>query len=41
MPKEVRNNIDHHYISQQQESSFEAERIAYMDEQTDFSQDFD
>lgn len=41
MPKEIKNDIEHHYISQQHDTNFEAERMAYMDEQTDFSQDFD
>jgi hypothetical protein len=41
MPKEVKNNIEHDYISQQQDTTFEADRLAYMDNQIDFDQDFD
>lgn len=41
MPKELKNSVEQHYINQQSTSDFEAQRMAYMDAQIDFTKDFD
>jgi len=41
MNKDLKNNVEHHYLSQQPESDFDAKRLAYLDAQTDFNIDWD